>query len=242
MSGETRGAAEGGASPSRPPLALAREGDAPLAAVREPGPRRPRPGLPASFGYALRGLVELAATERNMKLHVFAGLGVCVFGSEVPLSMAAQLAMVLAIALVLGAEALNSALEALVDLHTSEFREEARRAKDSAAGAVLALAVGALVVAAVVVTRSWEGAAPSLAQLRAHVAGDAAILALGAALLALGEGRALAKVGAAGAGVSLTALLALRAVSGPFAAAGVGLFVLAAASAFQRRRAEGARS
>ncbi len=44
----------------------------------------------------------------------------------------------------LSGEALNSALESLVDLHTREFRREARAAKD--AGAVLALAAGSVLV------------------------------------------------------------------------------------------------
>ncbi len=40
-------------------------------------------GLLASFGHALRGLVEVAARERNMKLHVLAGTAAGLVGSEV---------------------------------------------------------------------------------------------------------------------------------------------------------------
>jgi diacylglycerol kinase (ATP) len=209
--------------------------------------QRPLPSLPAgrrtslaaSFGHALRGLVELAAFERNMKLHVWAGLAVCVVGSELRLPMAAQLAVVLSTVLVLGAEAVNSALEALVDLHTRERREEARRVKDAAAGAVLALAVGAVAVAGVVVTRSWDGAAPALGQLRDHVAVDAAIVVAGAALLALRGRRPGLEIPVACAGLVLLALLAARTVCVPFTAMAFGLFILAAASAgyaFRQRR------
>lgn len=185
----------------------------------------------ASFGHALHGLVEVTATERNMKLHVWTGLGMCVLASEVRLPMAAQLAMLIAIALVVGAEAVNSAFESLVDLYTTELREEARRVKDAAAGAVLALSGGAVAVAGVVVSRSWEGGAPPLAQLRAHLPWDCATVVLGASLLALGRRGSAAKTAAALSGVVLLALLATRTVSVPFTGLAIALFLLAAASA-----------
>src|SRR5512136_956968 len=113
-------------------------------------------GLLDSFGHALRGLVEVTSRERNMKIHVLAGVAVGVVGGEVALPYAGRLALLLAVALVISAEMLNSALESLVDLHTKEFREEARRVKDAAAGAVLVLAVGSVLLAAAVVAGSWE--------------------------------------------------------------------------------------
>jgi diacylglycerol kinase (ATP) len=226
-------------SRSSSPLALA-----PQAGPTPPSPDRgrfrKRPNLLASFRHALHGLVELAAHERNMKLHVWAGLGVAVLGSEVGLSMDAQLAIVLSTSLVLAAEALNSALESLVDLHTLEHREEARRVKDAAAGAVLALAVGAAIVATVIVTRSWGDILPALGQLRAHVPEDAAIVVLGGALLALGRGRTVAKIGAALAGAGLLVPLAMRAVSGPIVFMSLGLFGLATTSALHDRREKAA--
>lgn len=220
---------------SRAPRSHPEEAQRTLASL----PAQRRTGLAESFGHALRGLVELAAFERNMKLHVWAGLGVCVVGSELRLPMAAQLAVVLSTVLVLSAEAVNSALEALVDLHTRERREEARRVKDAAAGAVLALAVGAVAVAGVVVTRSWDGTAPALGQLRDHVAVDAAIVVAGAALLALGGRRPGLEIPVACAGVALLTLLAARTVCVPFTAMAFGLFTLAATSAwyaFRQRR------
>ena len=38
-------------------------------------------GLVASFGHALRGLVEVTARERNMKIHVLAGTAVGLAGA-----------------------------------------------------------------------------------------------------------------------------------------------------------------
>ncbi len=91
-----------------------------------PHPEAPRAtrsaGLLGSFRHALRGLVEVAARERNMRLHLLAGMVVGVAGSELSLTLAAQLGLFLCVTLVLAGEALNSALEALVDLHTATVR------------------------------------------------------------------------------------------------------------------------
>jgi diacylglycerol kinase (ATP) len=105
-------------------------------------------GLSSAFGHALRGLREVAG-ERNMRLHLLAGVAVGLVGTELPLPLASRLALHLCTVLVIGAEAFNSALEALVDLQTQEFHPKARRAKDAAAGGVLVLAIGAVLVAGV---------------------------------------------------------------------------------------------
>jgi diacylglycerol kinase (ATP) len=190
-------------------------------------------GLLASFRHASRGLVEVAARERNMRIHLFAGMAVGVAGSEVPLSLAAQLGLFLCVTLVLAGEALNSALEALVDLHTAEFRHEARRVKDAAAGAVLALAAGAVLSSAAIV--AWSGAEFLAAWSVGRAGLDGALLALAAAVLGLGLPRAAVLAGAA-AGAGLLALLALRSVSLPFTALAAALFLWAVAARRQEAR------
>ncbi|HEX7622648.1 MAG TPA: diacylglycerol kinase family protein [Anaeromyxobacteraceae bacterium] len=199
-----------------------------------PHPGAPRAtrsaGLSGSFRHALRGLVEVAARERNMRIHLFAGMAVGVVGSEVPLPLAAQLGLFLCVTLVLAGEALNSALEALVDLHTAEFRHEARRVKDAAAGAVLALSAGAVLSSAVIV--AWSGTGFLAAWSAGRAGLDGALLALAAAVLGLGLGRA-AVVATAAAGAALVALLALRSVSLPFTVLAAALFAWAVAA---RRR------
>ena len=184
-------------------------------------------GLAASFRHALRGLVEVAARERNMRIHLFAGMAVGVVGSEVPLSLAAQLGLFLCVTLVLAGEALNSALEALVDLHTAEFRHEARRVKDAAAGAVLTLAAGAVLSSAAIV--AWSGAGFLAAWNAGRAAFDGALLALAAALLGLRLPSAAVLAGGA-AGAGLLAVLALRSVSLPFTALAAALFLWAVAA------------
>jgi diacylglycerol kinase len=151
------------------------------AVARPPPARREAAGLAAAFGHALRGLREVAA-ERNMRLHLLAGTAVGLVGTELPLPLGSRLALHLCTALVIGAEAFNSALEALVDLQTVELHPQARRAKDAAAGAVLALAVGAVLVAGVVGVDAWGAFAAWLARPGWALALDGALL-LGMALL-----------------------------------------------------------
>ena len=188
-------------------------------------------GLVRSFGHALRGLVEVTSRERNMKLHVLAGTAVGLVGAVVPLPLGSRLALLLAVALVLGAEMANSALEALVDLVTRERSEAARRAKDAAAGGVLAVAVGAVLVGAAVLA----GNADAFRQALRH-AGLSLLLAAGVLLL---EGYILFRRRrdavldgiATAVGAMLVAWLGLEGVSGSLALVAVTLFVVAAASA-----------
>ena len=65
--------------------------------------------------------------------------------------------LVFAIALVWAAEAMNTAVEATVDLVTEERRPLARMAKDTAAAAVLVCAFGAAVVGALILGPALYG-------------------------------------------------------------------------------------
>jgi diacylglycerol kinase (ATP) len=129
--------------------------------------RRGWRALAWSFVHAWDGVVETAARQRNMRLHLAAGLAVSAAASVVPLGLASDLALLFCIALVLAAEVANSALEALVDLVAPDRHELARRAKDAAAGAVLVLAGGSVAVLAVVVAHEWRALGrASLASVR----------------------------------------------------------------------------
>lgn len=94
-----------------------------------------------SAGFAWAGVRHAYRTQPNFRLEVWAGaaaLGLGL-GLGVPLSP-----ILLACALVLGLELLNTALEAVVDLVSPEQHPLAKAAKDAAAGAVLVASAGAL--------------------------------------------------------------------------------------------------
>lgn len=102
-----------------------------------------------SVGYACRGLSYAVTTQRNVRLHLGAGLSALALASWLRVSVAEWLIVCLMVTLVLVAELLNTAVEAFVDVVSPEHREEARIIKDVAAGAVLACCASAVVVAGV---------------------------------------------------------------------------------------------
>jgi diacylglycerol kinase (ATP) len=103
-----------------------------------------------SFRYALRGVVLLICTEANARVHLAATLLVCALGTYFGLSRTEWLWVVIAIAAVWSAEALNSALEALADTLHPARHPGIGRAKDLAAAAVLIAAVAAAVIGGLV--------------------------------------------------------------------------------------------
>lgn len=123
--------------------------------LRPPPPPSGVAGLLKSFRYAYEGLL-LAMRQRNMKFHVVSGVLVGLVGSGIRLELAEKVTLIFCVMLVFFAEILNTALEALVDLHTEDFRENARKTKDAAAASVLVLASGTVVIFAALVVHNWH--------------------------------------------------------------------------------------
>lgn len=117
--------------------------------------QRPRrTGFWRSFVNAYEGLL-VAMAQRNMKFHVVSAVLVGLVGSGIRLELAEKVTLIFCVLLVFFAEILNTSLEALVDLHTEDFEENARKAKDTAAAAVLVLAAGTVVIFAALVVHNW---------------------------------------------------------------------------------------
>ena len=103
-----------------------------------------------SFGFAGSGLAHLWRTQNNARVHGLATMVTVALAAWLRISPRDAALLVFAIALVWAAEAMNTAVEATVDLVTEEYRPLARVAKDTAAAAVLVCACGAAVVGALV--------------------------------------------------------------------------------------------
>ena len=104
-------------------------------------------GLIRSFGYAIAGIVQLIRRQRNAQIHLFVTIIVCLASLAWGLSRMEWVALILTIAMVLGMEAVNTAVESVVDLASPEYHPLAKQAKDVAAGGVLLVAIGAACVA-----------------------------------------------------------------------------------------------
>ncbi len=106
-------------------------------------PRR-TPAVVQSFNYAFEGVIHVLRTQRNMRIHfaiAAAVLGLAFFYGVTRLEL---IALMIAVAFVLIAEMVNTAVEATIDLSTPSFDPLAKVAKDIAAGAVLIAAVNAI--------------------------------------------------------------------------------------------------
>ncbi len=99
-----------------------------------------------SFNYAIDGIVYALRTQRNMRLHVLAAAVVLLAGIVLNVTRLEMIALLFAIALVITAELINTAVEATVDLSIDTFDPLAKTAKDVAAGSVL---VSSIVAASV---------------------------------------------------------------------------------------------
>ena len=102
-----------------------------------------RAGFFRSFSFAGQGVWHVVRTERNMRVHLVAAAG-AVAALVLRISAVDWACVLTAIGLVLTAETLNTAVEALTDLCTSEYHPLAKIAKDAAAGAVLISSAAAL--------------------------------------------------------------------------------------------------
>lgn len=109
----------------------------------EPGPGIPRSGFVRSFSFAGQGVWYVVRTQRNMRVHLAAAACAIAAGLALRISAADWACVIVAIGVVLTAEALNTVVEALADLCTSEYHPLAKVAKDAAAGAVLISSVAA---------------------------------------------------------------------------------------------------
>ena len=103
-----------------------------------------------SFIYAIHGLWSGIADQRNLKFQL--GVAVIVVGAGFQLSITAieWSIILLCIAMVIGLELVNTALENLVDLVTLERKPLAGKIKDIAAGAVLIVSVLSVIIGVII--------------------------------------------------------------------------------------------
>lgn len=91
----------------------------------------------ASMSHAANGLIYTVRTEKNFRFDICAALYAVWFAAACDFSKTEWAVLALAVGLVLFAETMNTALERAVDAAVDGYDDNARRAKDAAAGAVL---------------------------------------------------------------------------------------------------------
>lgn len=107
-----------------------------------------------SFRYAVEGILT-ATKEQNLRFHLLSAVIVVLAGMLTGLSTTEWLLITFVIALVIGAELFNSAIERVVDLASPEIHPLAKQAKDMAAGAVLVFAVASVIIGLLIFLPKW---------------------------------------------------------------------------------------
>lgn len=103
-----------------------------------------------SFAVAFEGIWAAFKSELHMKIHLFfaiAALAACWF---LQVETWGWCVVIICIGMVISAEVLNTALEALCNKVSEEYDPYIKVAKDAAAGAVLVLAITSVVVGLIV--------------------------------------------------------------------------------------------
>ncbi|MFK4300744.1 MULTISPECIES: diacylglycerol kinase family protein [unclassified Paenibacillus] len=99
-----------------------------------------------TFRYAAEGVMYALRTQINMRIHVVLAFLVIAAGLSLRISRLDWLFVSVAIAMVIVAELINTAVEAAIDLISPDIHPLAKAAKDTAAGAVLLAAVFAVII------------------------------------------------------------------------------------------------
>lgn len=110
-----------------------------------------------SILYAFGGLWYAIRTQRNMRIHLTAAVGVLWLSWYFPFSSGDYVSLMVTIGMVISAELVNTAIEAALDRQSRHIDRYAKIAKDTAAAAVLICAVASLGVAGVLFFGSPQG-------------------------------------------------------------------------------------
>lgn len=99
------------------------------------------------FYVAFRGMILPFKTELSIRIQLVIAIGATSLGFYLDIQKSDWLWIVIAAALVLITETLNTAIEKLVDLVSPEYNALAGYVKDVAAGAVFMAAIASIIIA-----------------------------------------------------------------------------------------------
>ena len=103
-----------------------------------------------SFQHAWDGIKWAFTTQPNFKVHIILAVLALALGYLLDISYSELTILVLTIVFGLGVEMLNTSIEAMTDLITTEWKTQAKVAKDVAAGMMLLTAFGTVLVACLI--------------------------------------------------------------------------------------------
>lgn len=103
-----------------------------------------------SFRYSMEGIWYAVKFEQSITVHYIATVATITLALIFNITLMEWCLLFIAIGIVLGAELLNTAIEAVVDMVTLEIHPLAKIAKDTASGAVFVFSLIAAVIGLIV--------------------------------------------------------------------------------------------
>lgn len=103
-----------------------------------------------SFVYSFAGLMYAFKYEQSLTIHIIATLAVIITNILLKVTFAEWATTLLTIGIVLAAELINTAIEAVVDLVTLEIHPLAKIAKDCASAATFVMAIISIIIAGLI--------------------------------------------------------------------------------------------
>lgn len=104
------------------------------------------PNFFQSLKNALNGIKEVIKTGRNIKIQIAFAIFAIIMGIILKINNIEALILVLTIFGVLITEFINTAIEMLADLYTTEYNEKIKILKDIGAGAVTLSAIASVII------------------------------------------------------------------------------------------------
>lgn len=103
-----------------------------------------------TISYAIEGIITTIKEERNMTIHMLIMLLVITSGVIFHITYLEWIICFILCGLILALELVNTAIENTIDLVTLEKNEKAKKAKDTAAGAVLIMSIFASIIGLII--------------------------------------------------------------------------------------------
>lgn len=103
-----------------------------------------------SFKHAFDGIIWAFSTQPNFRVHFILAILALALGVMLKITYIEMTIVILTIFFGLSVEMLNTSVESMTDLITTEYRQTAKIAKDVAAGMMLLTAIGTVIVASLI--------------------------------------------------------------------------------------------
>ncbi len=136
-----------------------------------------------SANHAIEGILHAAKTQRHMRYHLYAAMLLLLVSFALGVSGTEFVVLITLAVLVISVEMLNTAVEIITDILFKEYDQRAKIIKDTAAGAVLVTALGAVLIGYIILIGPVKKYFDSGLYVSKHTEADVAVVALLAVLI-----------------------------------------------------------